>query len=74
MTMVTQTAIENGYRKMKQLPQNKLILILNMIDQLSDPELSVPTVTLGIADGKYHIPEDINQYDDVIAEFFGAVI
>ena len=32
---------------------------------------SVPTVTLGIADGKYKIPDDINQYDDQIDEMFG---
>ena len=29
------------------------------------------TVKLGISDGKYHIPDDINQYDEQIEKLFG---
>ena len=29
------------------------------------------TVKLGIADGKYNIPDDINQYDEQIEKLFG---
>ena len=73
MTMVTQNAIEQGYKKMQKLPQDKLIILLGIIDQFSDPSSSAIGVTLGIADGKYKIPEDINQYDDQIAELFGVI-
>ena len=74
MTMITQDAILQGYKKMQNLPQDKLVLLLGIIDQFSDPPASdsVPKVKLGIADGKYRIPENINQYDDQIAELFGV--
>lgn len=73
MTMVTKSDIEKGYEKMQNLPQEKLILLLGIIDQFSNPSPSESSVTLGIADGKYNIPDNINEYDDQIAELFGVL-
>ena len=72
MTMVTRNAIRQGYEKMLKLPQKKLVLLLEIIDQFSSDAHPANVITLGLADGKYHIPEDINQYDNEIAEMFGA--
>ena len=72
MTVVTTEAIEQGFEKMRKLSQEQLVLLLGIIDQFSRPAESSPSsIRLGIADGKYHIPDDINQYDDQIAEMFG---
>lgn len=71
MTMASQAAIEQGYQKMKNLPQEKLVLILNIIDQFSSDDKKSERIKLGQANGKYHIPDDINQYDAQIAELFG---
>ena len=71
MVMVTQAAAERGYQKMLRLPQEKLKLVLDIIDQFSTDVSSEPRIKIGIADGKYHIPTDINQYDDEIAGMFG---
>jgi hypothetical protein len=72
MTMVTQDAIKKGYEKMLKLPQEQITLLLGIIDQFSaTPSLPSSTVKLGIADGKYHIPDDINQYDEQIEKLFG---
>jgi hypothetical protein len=73
MTMVTRSALEKGYEKMQNLPQEKLMLVLGIIDQFSEIDSTSSSVKLGIADGKYHIPDDINQYDDQIAEMFGVL-
>ena len=73
MTMVTKSDIEKGYEKMQNLPQEKLILLLGIIDQFSNLSPSESSVTLGIADGKYNIPDNINEYDDQIAELFGVL-
>ena len=73
MTMVTQDAIEQGYKKMQHLPQEKLVLLLGIIDQFYNIPRSSSSVKLGIADGKYTIPENINEYDDEIAELFGVL-
>ena len=72
MTMVTREAIEQGYKKMQELPQEKLVLLLGIIDQFSGISKATPSVKLGIADGKYRIPENINESDDEIAEMFGV--
>lgn len=72
MTMVTQNALKQGYEKMCKLPQEKLVLVLSIIDQFSDSPPASRPVQLGIADGKYRIPENINKYDDEIAELFGV--
>ena len=74
MTMVTKNAIEQGYQKMLKLPQDKLVLLLGIIDQFSNPQTSDPPVRLGIADGKYKVPDDINQDDDKVAELFGVTL
>ena len=74
MTMVTKNAIEQGYEKMLKLPQDKLVLLLGIIDQFSDPQQTVSPVRLGIADGKYKVPGDINQDDDKVAELFGVTL
>ena len=74
MNAITQNAIQQGYEKMLKLPQEKLILVLGIIDQFSADSPASPKVKLGIADGKYHIPEDINQYDTEIAEMFGVTL
>ena len=58
MTMVTKNAIEQGYKKMLKLPQDKLILLLGIIEQFSTPQPSASPVRLGIADGKYKVPDD----------------
>ena len=75
--MVTQAAVERGYQKMIRMPQEKVSLVLALIDQLSagpvEPVLKQSHIKIGIADGEYHIPDDINQYDDDIAEMFGVV-
>lgn len=71
MTAITRTTIEKSYEKLMQLPQEKLVLVLQIIDQFAAPVSGTP-VRLGIADGKYHIPDDINEYDDQIAELFGV--
>lgn len=73
MTMVTREAIEQGYKKMQELPQEKLVLLLGIIDQFSDISKATTSVKLGIADGKYRIPENINESDDEIAEMFGVL-
>ena len=73
MTMVTKNAIEQGYKKMLKLPQDKLILLLGIIEQFSSPQPSTSPVRLGIADGKYNVPDDINQDDDKVAELFGVL-
>ena len=70
MTMATKNDIELGYEKMLKLPQDKLVLLLGIIDQFSAPSSNTSNVKLGIADGKYNIPDDINQNDDEIAELF----
>ena len=70
MTIPTQEALEKGYEKLKNLPQKKMLLVLSMIDMLADSVESASSVKLGIADGKYHIPDDINEYDDEIADLF----
>ena len=49
------------------------MLVLGIIDQFSEIDSTSSSVKLGIADGKYHIPDDINQYDDQIAEMFGVL-
>ena len=72
MTAITKNAIQQGYEKMLRLPQEKLVLVLGIIDQFSADINASPKVRLGIADGKYHIPDDINQYDDEIAGLFGS--
>ncbi|MBQ9685961.1 MAG: hypothetical protein IJ773_03850 [Lachnospiraceae bacterium] len=72
MTMVTQKAIQQGFEKMQKLPHDKLKLLLSIIDQFSSDTSTASTVTLGLAEGKYHIPEDFNQYDDEIAAMFEA--
>lgn len=74
MTMVTKSAIEQGYERMLNLPQDKLVLLLGIIDQFSIPQPSASPVRLGIADGKYNIPDDINQDDDKVAELFGVAL
>ena len=74
MTMVTKNAIEQGYEKMLKLPQDKLILLLGIIDQFSSPQPSASPVRLGIADGKYNVPDDLNQDDDKVAELFGVLL
>lgn len=71
MAIVTHDAIRQGYEKMLKLPQEQIVLLLGLIDQFSGTSSSSSSVTLGIADGKYHIPDDINQYDDQIEELFG---
>ena len=47
-----------------------MLLVLSMIDMLADSVESASSVKLGIADGKYHIPDDINEYDDEISDLF----
>ena len=74
MTMVTKNAIEQGYEKMLKLPQDKLILLLGIIDQFSTSQPSASSVKLGIADGKYKIPDNINQDDDKVAELYGVAL
>lgn len=74
MMMITQDAIQQGYEKMLKLPQEKLALIPGIIDQFSSDSSSTPAVTLGLADGKYHIPENIHEYDREIAEMFGVTL
>ena len=58
---------------MLKLPQEKLILVLGIIDQFSLDASEPNKVRLGIADGEYHIPEDIHEYDDEIARMFGVM-
>lgn len=74
MTMVTKNAIEQGYEKMLKMPQDKLILLLGIIDQFSNSQPTASPVRLGIADGKYKVPDDINQDDEIIAELFGVAL
>ena len=62
MTMVTKSDIEKGYEKMQNLPQEKLILLLGIIDQFSNPSPSESSVTLGIADGKYSYSSSYNSH------------
>ena len=71
MVMNTNATIEQSYKKMLLLPQEKLSIVLTIIDQFyEEPKRKASKVKLGIADGRYHIPEDINEYDEEIASMF----
>ena len=52
--------------------KDTLAIIINQFCGLASSDTAVNSKKIiGIADGKYHIPEDINAYDDDIVKLFG---
>lgn len=52
------------------VPEENLPEVINLIVRYEQPEENHNKVRLGIADGKYKIPDDINAFDDEIARMF----
>ena len=48
--------------------------VISYIVSLEQPKVKAPSARrrLGIANGKYKIPKDINAFDDEVAEMFGV--
>lgn len=65
-----------AYELMGQLSDNKLQLIVDIMKNFAPSAKSERVMTMakriGIAKGKYTIPDDIDECNDEIAEMFGV--
>lgn len=65
-----------AYELMGQLSDNKLQLIVDIMKNFAPSAKSEHVMTMakriGIAKGKYTIPDDIDECNDEIAEMFGV--
>lgn len=65
-----------AYELMGQLSDNKLQLIVDIMKNFAPSTKSERVMTMakriGIAKGKYTIPDDIDECNDEIAEMFGV--
>lgn len=68
MTKTRQRAIDI----INTMPEEDLPEIINLIINFEQEEKPSGRVKLGIADGKYNIPSDINAFDDEIAGMFNV--
>ena len=72
---MSNTMLKESFNKMNMLPEGYQNAVITMIEQLYDLAVSNngKEKKIGIADGEYNIPDDINVYDDEIARMFGIV-
>lgn len=56
--------------KVPYMSDDKAQQIINLFVTVEEPEKKA--IKLGIADGKYIVPDDPNAYDDEVAEMFGV--
>ncbi len=57
-------------RDVPRMADSDVQLLMNLWVRIQPEEEEVPERILGISDGKYKYPDDINAYDDEIAELF----
>ena len=66
MTVARQRAIDI----INLVPEERLPEVINLIVRYEEPKNNMGKIKLGIAEGKYRIPTDINAFDEEIAELF----
>ena len=72
----TMNALQSSVLKAYSLPveyQNALSKIIDQFVNVVQDKPKKKSVIMGIADGKYDIPYDIDSCNDEIAEMFGMV-
>ena len=75
MTAVKEQFMQMLPQNLPGVPDDEVQYMINILMKWNRPEepATVPRKRkLGLGDGKYKIPDDINAYDDEIAGLFGV--
>lgn len=74
MTTVKEQFMQMLPQSLSEVPDDEVQYMINILVKWNKPEESVTVPRkrkLGLGDGKYKIPNDVNAYDDEIVEMFG---
>lgn len=63
---------EQVIKKVVGLSDDNLIFLSNMIDKYMRPVQSTMSKRIGVAEGKFVVPDDFDDCNDEIAEIFGV--
>lgn len=63
---------EQVIKKVVGLSDDNLIFLSNMIDKYMRPVQSTISKRIGVAEGKFVVPDDFDDCNDEIAEIFGV--
>ena len=75
MTAVKEQFMQMLPQSSPGVPDDEVRYMINILAKWNKPEepaMAPRKCRLGIGDGKYKIPDDINAYDDETAEMFGV--
>ena len=75
MTAVKEQFMQMLPQSLPGVPDDEVQYMINILvkwNKQEEPTSAPRKRKLGIGDGKYKIPDDINAYDDEIAEMFGV--